>query len=211
MGGGSADEIIMTSTSNPEVLAVCYAQGWCASPDFMLKSEAEAVTDIGTAFYQNTSITHFNEFVYFTGITSLPSSGFRNCSSLSSITLPPSLLRANGNYTFMSCTSLSFLEVPEGVLQVNGTQWIYGSHIERLIIPSTVTVCHRTFAVLNTNGRDYKCTVICKAVNPPTLNGTPDSPSVNAVYVPDESVDTYKSDTYWSMIADKIKPMSELQ
>lgn len=87
MGGGAADEIIMTSISNPEVLAVCYAQGWCASPNYMYKDEAEAVTDIGIVFRSNTSITHFEELQYF-NITIIKSSAFQSCTNLERVIIP---------------------------------------------------------------------------------------------------------------------------
>lgn len=44
------DVIIMTSESNNIGMQVCYAQGWAANETYMTKTEAEAVTDIGTAF-----------------------------------------------------------------------------------------------------------------------------------------------------------------
>lgn len=106
MGGGSTDEIIMTSTSNPEVMAVCYAQGWAAHSDYMTKSEAEKVTDIDNAFTNNTSITHFLEFEYF-GVTSLKQSkGFKGCTSLESISIPPTL-RSVAYQSFQNCSALS--------------------------------------------------------------------------------------------------------
>ena len=80
------DLIILTHESNPAVMDICYYQGWAASPDVMYKSEAEKVTDIGTAFQGlqgNTNtygygtygygsddlteeFTSFDEFKYFT-------------------------------------------------------------------------------------------------------------------------------------------------
>ena len=44
------DLIIMTSESNPEVMKVCYNQGWAESPYEMYASEAAIVTSIGRAF-----------------------------------------------------------------------------------------------------------------------------------------------------------------
>ena len=99
---GGHDEIIMTSASNPEVLAVCYAQGWCADANFMTKREAEAVTDIGTAFQSNTSITHFEELQYFSRLTSLVANAFSGCTALSSLVLPTSVTRL-GSKCFVNC------------------------------------------------------------------------------------------------------------
>ena len=52
------DPIILTHESNPAVMDICYYQGWAASPDEMHKSEAEKVTDIGTAFQGLQGNTH---------------------------------------------------------------------------------------------------------------------------------------------------------
>jgi hypothetical protein len=87
-GGGYPADAIMTIETNPEVLAVCYAQGWCANDKYMTASEAAAVTDIGTVFKDNSSITHFEEFEYFTGVTSLANRAFYNCPNLLTLCVP---------------------------------------------------------------------------------------------------------------------------
>jgi hypothetical protein len=111
MGGGAADEIIMTSITNPEVMAICYAQGWAANADYMTKAEAEAVTSLGTntasAFYQNTSITHFEELQYF-GVTTLGQRNFYGCTNLTKIVLPSSVVTIPG-MCFYNCENLESL------------------------------------------------------------------------------------------------------
>lgn len=87
-GGGYPADAIMTIETNPEVLAICYAQGWCANDKYMTASEAAAVTSIGTVFYNNKNILHFEEFEYFTGVTSVPANGFRGCTNLLTLTIP---------------------------------------------------------------------------------------------------------------------------
>jgi hypothetical protein len=57
---------------------------------------------------------------------------------------------------------------------------------------------------------------VCRATNPPiittyTFDSTQISTEEGAIYVPDESVETYKSATNWSIYADQIKPLSEYQ
>jgi hypothetical protein len=92
MGGVSESNIIMTSETNPAMMTVVYGKGWCASPDYMTKQEAEAVTALGSGFCMgNTSVTHFEEFAYFTSVTQAPTSFFRTASNLASIELPTSL------------------------------------------------------------------------------------------------------------------------
>ena len=108
------NKIIMTSESNPAAMEVCYLQGWAANENYMTKAEAEAVTDIGTAFknagndYGVTmkELYSFNEFKYFTNITSISDGAFTSCSSLSSITIPNSVTSIGAN-AFYYCDSLS--------------------------------------------------------------------------------------------------------
>lgn len=201
--------VIMTSETNAAAMAVCYAQGWAAHADYMTQKEAAAVTSIGSVFYGNTSLVSFNEFQYFTGISGLNSNAFRD-TPLSSIILPNSLIHMDGSYLFRQCTNLSYLEVPEGVISITGNLWIYNSHIVRLTLPSTLTKANATL-MTNASNSNYKCTVICKAVSPPTLSGAPSyNQSIEAVYVPDSSVDAYKSADNWVSISSKIKSINEL-
>lgn len=151
MGG---ETIIMTSKTNPEVLAVCYAQGWCADANFMTKREAEAVTDIGTAFKDNTQITHFEELQYF-GIAELRNSVFSNCSNLRQVTLKENL-RFKGrvfqnagltsivipygvtfsNNDFSNCASLVSIQLYNGLVDMPTLN--YCTSLSRVDIPSSV-------------------------------------------------------------------------
>lgn len=211
-GSVEPEVIIMTDQTNAAALAVCYAQGWAAHSDYMTKTEAEAVTDIAAYFRDKTAITSFDEFAYFTSISELKANAFRGCTGLTSITLPTSLRYINKDYIFYGDTSLSTLEVPEGVLEIKGNQWIYNSHISKLILPTTVTTMHGNSMTIASNGNNYKCTVILKATAPPTLTSNISyAASINAVYVPDGSVATYQAADKWSAISTKIKKMSDYQ
>lgn len=55
-------------------------------------------------------------------------------------------------------------------------------------------------------------TVIFDSIVPPTFSGGPviANTAVFAIYVPDESLDAYKTATGWVNIASRIKPLSEL-
>lgn len=94
-----ADKVIMTSDSNPVAMQVCYQQGWALNPDYMTYAEAQAVTDIGTAFRGNTELSHFEELQYFS-ITELDAYAFNGCSALAYLGLPPSLTKLDKTTTF---------------------------------------------------------------------------------------------------------------
>lgn len=67
--------------------------------------DAAKVTDISTWFKGNADITAFSEFVNFSGITTLVTSAFNNCSSLAEISLPDTLTSI-GQSTFYNCSEL---------------------------------------------------------------------------------------------------------
>lgn len=96
----------MTSTSNPEAMAKCYAQGWAASPNFMTRQEAQAVTSLNQVFKGDTKLTSFDEFKYFTGVTALGGQEFYNCTNLVSITIPSSITSITQNGTLSRCNKL---------------------------------------------------------------------------------------------------------
>ena len=58
--------------------------------------------------FDSSGITSFNEFKYFTGITTIPSDAFKNCSKLISITIPENITSIEQN-AFYGCTSLTQL------------------------------------------------------------------------------------------------------
>ncbi len=124
------DLIIMTSESNPEVMKVCYNQGWAESPNEMYASEAAKVTSIGTAFrglgnggsdsgYSGSNISFtfsFDEFKYFTGVTSIVDGAFQE-SNIVSITIPDSVTSI-GDYAFNTCSSLTSITISDSVTSI---------------------------------------------------------------------------------------------
>lgn len=91
--------VIMTSETNPEVLAICYSQGWCASESKMTLAEARLVTSIGTAFY-GSSIGDFTEFQYFTGVKTIVADAFQN-STVTKLYMPDTVTSL-GNFRGVS-------------------------------------------------------------------------------------------------------------
>lgn len=225
MGGSSTDEIIMTSTSNPEVLAVCYAQGWASHADYMTKKEAEAVTSIGTAFRNNQSITHFDELQYF-GITSLPNYCFYFCYYLASLKIPstvtyigehalqrvygitniifPQALTSIGAAGCFYMTGLLSLDLSNTVVTVIDGQAFDGcSSLTYIKLPSTIsTIGNYAF-----RGCSSLNSLTITAVTPPSLgtDALRNTPSTCPIYVPAESVEAYKTASGWSSFASRIQ------
>ena len=85
-------DVIATIDSNKPLIEIARKAGWISPDEEILTTEdAEAVRNLGDAFYQKNWLTGFDEFKYFTNVTSLDAGTFRGCYTLGSITLPKSL------------------------------------------------------------------------------------------------------------------------
>lgn len=85
--------VIMTSESNAPMMSVMYSKGLCANADYMTLAEAKAVqnSDVVQLLDGNESVTHFEEFQYFTNVTDAGQYFARGTVNLESIILPKSL------------------------------------------------------------------------------------------------------------------------
>jgi len=110
--GQSADPNII-QFEDALVKAICITN-WDKNEDGALSyEEAAAVTTIGTEF-RGKGIYAFNELQYFTGLTSIPSSAFSDCSELLSIKLPDNIISINDN-AFVRCQSLREIHIPANI------------------------------------------------------------------------------------------------
>lgn len=75
-------------------------------------TEAANVNDIDKDF-GGKKMTIFDEFVYFTGITTIFSTSFQNCSEMTSITVPASV-RSISTFPFSNCPKLQAIQVAPG-------------------------------------------------------------------------------------------------
>ena len=138
---------------------------------------------IGTKFNNKTAVTKFNEFgVYFTHVISIDNAAFFNC-HLAEITFPTGL-ETIGASAFTGCYLVG-VTLPASVTKINSNAF------NTINFPNTFT-----------------CT--CLATTPPTLGASAFRPGhISAIYVPAESVDTYKSANGWSSWSSLIQAIPE--
>lgn len=179
-----APNYLMTATSNPEVFAICLAQGWC-SAEGMTYEEAAAVTDIVRVF-QGKNIVHFEELEYF-GVTELKYSAFMSCTNLETITFPTNFLKFNGTAIFQGCQNLKNIDIPSTVTDIGSNCFSSCPNIQYAIVRPTIPPTLGNGVVFGTTGTTYP------------------------IYVPDASVNDYKAANNWSgeLIVGRIKPLSE--
>lgn len=159
-------------------------------------------------------------------LQSLGQRAFYGCTNLANVELPPYLTTTSGSSTFAGCTSITQVTIPgslktlplsmfEGCTSLTTVTFEYGvqnigqrvfascplSHID---LPSSVTSIG-SMAFYNSNySMQY---AIIRSVTPPSLPTTSNAffaPSAYPIYVPAESVDTYKSESGWSAYASRI-------
>ena len=161
----------------------------------------DSVTTIGESAFSScdnlTSVTIGNN------VTTIGKSAFSYCSSLISITIPDSVT-AIGESAFSSCRSLISITIPDSVTTIEKYTFQGCNSLTSITIPDGLTTIKGDYAF-------YYCSklksVYCKATTPPSLGGNyafaSDAYNLK-IYVPNESVDAYKSASGWSKYASKI-------
>lgn len=161
-------EYIKFADSNVKTICLTH---WNLNDDAELSiAEAEAVTDIGTVFEYEPIMT-FDELKYFTGITNINEEAFKSCDQLVKITIPNNVTSIR-DYAFSDCYSMISITIPNSVTTIG------------------------TGAFVGCDSLKY---VYCKAITPPTIeyNAFENNENNLKIYVPIESINTYKDTTGW--------------
>ncbi len=129
------------------VCAALYAAGLCANEGYITKDEARLITaedlqpgqsESTSVFYaQRKNIKSFDGFKYFTGVLELGDHLFRNCTGLTSITIPNNVTSI-GNYAFGSCTGLTSITIPNNVTSITYGAFYYCMGLQNVILPNNI-------------------------------------------------------------------------
>lgn len=160
---------------------------------------------LGEATFRGTSITSFVAPL-LTSIIGFRDEGcFMNCKSLKSVDISSVTIIGQqafqgsaladikmGSVTsidqqaFQGCSALSIIDIPSGVTTIGSYAFYQSSSLE---------------------------SIICRPTTPPTLTDTYALQNTNncPIYVPDASLEAYKTATNWSTYADRIHPLSEIE
>ena len=138
-------------------------------------------------------------------VTSIGSSAFSGCSSLTSITIP-SGVTSIGSYAFDGCSGLTSITIPNTVTFIGNYAFSGCSSLTSITIPSGVTSIG-SYAFNRCTGLT---SITCEATNPPTIVGNtlPGTSVVQHIYVPSASVSAYQAASNWSSYASVIGAIS---
>lgn len=129
----AADEVPFADQT---VAAIC-VKNWDTNGDGYLSfAEAEAVTDLGTPFKENSTIASFEELKYFKNIEILSDSAFFLCKSLEKIAFPPKMSRIGG-WAFNTCQKFVELPVPEGITYI-GNYAFRNCILNDIVLPNSL-------------------------------------------------------------------------
>lgn len=159
----------------------------------------ESATSIRNWLFANTALTNIT---IPNNITSIGKSAFQECINLASITIPNSITSIESE-TFYKCTNLTSVEIPNSVTSIGMNAFSHCSNLTSITIPDSVT----KFGYYSFGYCTNLKSVTIEAISPPTAyNDQFYSAHYSLViYVPAESVETYKADSGWSTYADKIQ------
>lgn len=133
------ESVLMTSTSNPEVLEICYQNELCKNPDVMYKSEANAVTNTQFgAIFKGSSIHKFNEFEHFTGLSYIPNQAFYACSNLTSIKIPINI-QTIGSLAF-GYTGITTINIPTNITEISYNAFNFCPALQQFEVSESNTI-----------------------------------------------------------------------
>ena len=199
---------------------------WCFEECTSLFSVTipDSVTSLGDwCFYNCSGLT---SITIPDSVTSLGRSCFNSCYSLSSITIPDSVTTL-GEGCFLWCTGLTSIDIPDSVTSIGSDCFCECRSLSSITIGTGVTSlsdgcfnnCYSVSSITIGTGVTsigtscfYNCSgltsITCLPTVPPTMGGLMFIYTNNCpIYVPDDSVDTYKSS--WTEYSNRIYPLSQ--
>ena len=121
--------------ADDKVKSLCIAN-WDINLDGELsESEAAIVPVLGNVFYSNTEIKSFNELGYFNSLSSINEDAFRDCSSLTTVKIPHTVISI-GESAF-SGTGLESVVLPNSITSIDDYAFS-GTGLESVILPSGI-------------------------------------------------------------------------
>lgn len=154
----------------------------------------------GGLFYGCTNLTTVN---FPSNLTNIGSSAFSYCSNLVLTSLPDTITSINGN-GFYNCAKITLTTLPSALTTLEQYAFYGCTGLTQITIPAAIqSISHGIF------NRCTKLTsVTILATTPPTLVNNSTFPTSNTgfkIYVPSASLDTYKSATNWSELANYME------
>ena len=137
-------------------------------------------------------------------VTSIGNRAFRYCTVMGGATLPNGLTSLGSN-AFERCSNFATINIPKTLTYIPSGCFTYNHGLSMIDLHDGITSIGDS-AFYHCYGLNY---VICRRIIPPTIGTSVfgQCPILNKIYVPAQSVDTYKTTSGWSEYSSKIYPI----
>ena len=211
-----------------EVERVLMSKGVSSDGVGITMEDAASVTKFPNWLANNTTIKTFNELQYFSGLKRLEYRAFISCTSLEEVSLPCNATDV-GQGAFQSCTSLKKVVMPSScktitkeAFAMSGVSDINLENVENIEIYAfsqckSLSLADIGSSIISIGSYAfYKDSqlkkIIVRAATPPSMDGTAFRDVADfVIYVPDASLEAYRTATNWNQYADRIHPLSEIE
>lgn len=137
------------------------------------------------------------------GATQIRPYGFRECRSLTSVTIPNSITSI-GNSAFYNCSSLTSVTISDGVTSISESAFQSCSSLTSITIGGSVTSIGNYALLIGSSTN--KAVITMKPTTPPQIASYSFNKSnLEKIIVPKGRGSTYKAATNWSALADYIQ------
>ncbi|MEN8783477.1 MAG: leucine-rich repeat protein, partial [Akkermansiaceae bacterium] len=141
--------------------------------------EGKTVTSIGNEAFKN--CTDLTSITIPDSVTSIGNGAFNGCTSLTSITIPDDVTSI-GDYVFQNCTSLTSITIPDNVTSIGESAFGSCTDLTSITIPDSVTSIG--------NGAFYSCTSLTSITIPDSVTSIgegvfQDCSSLTSITIPD--------------------------
>ena len=142
-------------------------------------------------------------------VTKIGNHAFEGCSGLTSVTIPNSVTSID-DFAFISCSGLTTLTIPNSVTTIGDAAFENCSGLTSITIGNSVTLIgYGHFIAGFCDGCSELSSINMLTTTPPILTYTFHGTSNTLkIYVPYESLNAYKTATYWSDYESRIYPMA---
>ena len=158
--------------------------------------EGLVLGDVGGMFKNCTSLS---SITIPNSITTIPSHMLAGCTSLTSVTIPDSVTKI-GMYAFEGCTNLTNVNIPSNISKIDGSAFQNCSSLQEVVIPNTISSIGQEAFI----GCTSLTSITIEATTPPkiysyTFENTNNCP----IYVPCDSVSSYTNS--WGSLSARIR------
>lgn len=205
----TGDNIVFEATENTDKAIVVFkdeaVKDICNNVFGVLTyNSVSLINSLGGYFTNKNDIVTFSELQYFVGLGVINTDAFQFCSSLETINMPNSIHTIEDS-AFQGCSNLQNVIIPKSVKVIGDYSFSECDTIMSIIIPYSVgnigSYCFKDCINLKS--------VIVESLTPPILGAQCflNDDKLQAIYVPESSVASYKIAQEWTNYESIIKPI----